>query len=111
MKSKFSFNFLNIFLSSLLIFSLISCSEEKPRAYTYPEKAMLSVVAVAEGNQKKLSELENNYQAWKKLAEKGDEQAKKETQEWQKIKTNIWSNKEGAESYYEDAKDWLEKNK
>lgn len=104
-------NKMKILLIFLVIFSLISCSDKKPKAYTYPEKTMISIVAVAENDQNKLSELEKNYQAWKKLAEKGDEQAKKETEEWQKIKTIVWSDEKGAKSYYEDAKQWLEKNK
>ena len=72
-----------ILLSLAVIFILIGCGETKPKAYTIIDKNNTLVIALYEKDDKTLEELNKNMEAWKKLSEKGDEQAKKEYQEWQ----------------------------
>ena len=74
-------------LGVLVIVLLVSCG--KPKAYTLPEKERESIFAIAENNQAKLEELNKNMEEWKKLAEKGDEQGKKEYQEWQLVQSLV----------------------
>ncbi|QYR59002.1 hypothetical protein EII28_04360 [Fusobacterium nucleatum] len=76
-----------ILLGVLVIVLLVSCG--KPKAYTLPEKERESIFAIAENNQAKLEELNKNMEEWKKLAEKGDEQGKKEYQEWQLVQSLV----------------------
>jgi hypothetical protein len=76
-----------ILLGVLVILLLVSCG--KPKAYTLPEKERESIFAIAENNQAKLEELNKNMEEWKKLAEKGDEQGKKEYQEWQLVQSLV----------------------
>lgn len=76
-----------ILLGVLVIVLLVSCG--KPKAYTLPEKERESIFAIAENNQAKLEELNKNMEEWKKLAEKGDEQGKKEYQEWQIVESLV----------------------
>ena len=67
-----------ILFGVLISLLLVSCG--KPKA---------SIFAIAENNQKKLDELHKNMEEWKKLAEKGDEQGKKEYQEWQIVESLV----------------------
>lgn len=83
-----------ILFGTLIIILLVSCG--KPKTYTMPEKEKESIFAIVEKDQKKLDELHKNMEEWKKLAEKGDEQAKKEYQEWQIVETLV-----SDESYVE----------
>ena len=76
-----------ILLGVLVIVLLVSCG--KPKAYTLPEKERESIFAIAENNQAKLEELNKNMEEWKKLAEKGDEERKKEYQEWQIVESLV----------------------
>ncbi|EJU07447.1 hypothetical protein [Fusobacterium hwasookii] len=76
-----------ILLGVLVIVLLVSCG--KPKAYTLPEKERESIFAIAENNQAKLEELNKNMEEWKKLAEKGDEEGKKEYQEWQIVESLV----------------------
>jgi len=76
-----------ILLGVLVILLLVSCG--KPKAYTLPEKERESIFAISENNQAKLEELNKNMEEWKKLAEKGDEQGKKEYQEWQLVQSLV----------------------
>lgn len=76
-----------ILLALSVVFLLVTCG--KPKAYTLPEKEKESILAIAENNQQKLDELHKNMEEWKKLAEKGDEQGKKEYQEWQIVETLV----------------------
>ena len=76
-----------ILFGVLISLLLVSCG--KPKAYSLPEKEKESIFAIAENNQKKLDELHKNMEEWKKLAEKGDEQGKKEYQEWQIVESLV----------------------
>ena len=76
-----------ILLALSVVFLLVACGKSK--AYTLPEKEKESIFAIAENNQQKLDELHKNMEEWKKLAEKGDEQGKKEYQEWQIVETLV----------------------
>lgn len=76
------------FLFGVLI-SLLLVSCGKPKAYSYFDKEKETIIAIAENNQQKLDELHKNMEEWKKLAEKGSEQGKKEYQEWQIVESLV----------------------
>ena len=76
-----------ILLALSVVFLLVACG--KPKAYSYLDKEKETIIAIAENNQQKLDELQKNMEEWKKLAEKGDEQGKKEYQEWQIVETLV----------------------
>ena len=76
-----------ILFGVLISLLLVSCG--KPKAYSYFDKEKETIIAIAENNQAKLEELNKNMEEWKKLAEKGDEQGKKEYQEWQLVQSLV----------------------
>lgn len=76
-----------ILLALSVVFLLVACG--KPKAYSYLDKEKETIIAIAENNQQKLDELHKNMEEWKKLAEKGDEQGKKEYQEWQLVQSLV----------------------
>ncbi|WCB32650.1 hypothetical protein PGW91_00390 [Fusobacterium nucleatum] len=76
-----------ILLALSVVFLLVACG--KPKAYSYLDKEKETIIAIAENNQAKLEELNKNMEEWKKLAEKGDEQGKKEYQEWQLVQSLV----------------------